>query len=76
MGRSAQRLYEFVQQLSPEERRELVRLLSSSPPPPPAPAGGPIQPLDLPSFSGGAWLGGALGRDEIYQDEAGRALPD
>lgn len=78
MGRLARTLYELVQQLPPVEREEFLRLVAAGQPGPAATeeSAADAIPPDLPSYSAGRWLGGGLGRDEIYADEADHALSD
>ena len=75
MGGLAKKLFELFEELPPAEQEEVARLILARRPLVDAGEARGDMIEKLPRFSGGAWLAGDLGRDEIYQDESDHALP-
>lgn len=67
MSPLAERLHALIQLLPLEEREELLDIIRrEAETQRPGSTGRPTI-SDLPCFSGGKWLGGDIGRDEIYR---------
>jgi hypothetical protein len=70
MSHLAEKLYELIQLLPLDDREGLLKKIRGG-----KEVARSKKIVDLPVFTGGKWLGGQLGRDEIYEDENEHALP-
>ena len=70
-------MFELLKQIPESERQAFLELVAAESETSAASRTGDDASLpELPTFSGGTWRGGALGRDEVYADECARLLPD
>jgi len=75
MSPLAENVYQLIQELPRAEREQLVERIREEEQKAKDQEAATRSTLDLPSFSGGRWLGRTLGRDEMYSDEEDHALP-